>query len=317
MFRSVFLLLCLWFSGAAAADWNTWSECQYNSDGEIITNQNGFVDCVTSTGTQLITLQYIGLCESLPSVANYQNTCVTLFNEPTGRPLNISKGSIISLFDNTEVSIPEGTYTHAAIRVDAMIKIKAEYSFDKPMLGMSGIGKTCWTRNFPYNDLIGFFGFNNLNELATDCGQVATAGYLEMDVTTFVGAQGPVNSIIGRSSKSGPFEMYTLAAPNVLSSTNMQSLDGEHLFGIQIFNTPVKITAETENIDLGFRMDNMFHVQTNWQSTLDPFDNSPRKTSGDGVGNALPPACGKYNFGGNSCMKYVIPPGFEFSVSVE
>jgi len=38
------------------------AECELNSNSEIITDNNGFVDCTSSVGTQRLKIQYIGLC---------------------------------------------------------------------------------------------------------------------------------------------------------------------------------------------------------------------------------------------------------------
>ena len=71
-----------------------------------------------------------------------------------------------------------------------------------------------------------------------------------------------------------------------------------------------------KSLELGFKMDCMFHLQTNWQS-INGDPNTSRKAY-FGVNPKLPVECGKAQFSGEySCLKYVIPTGFEFSVSVK
>ena len=63
------------------------SVCVLNSSDEIMTDDNGYVDCYSSIGTQKYTIQYIGLCSAAPSVANYQNECQSVFNETAGKSI--------------------------------------------------------------------------------------------------------------------------------------------------------------------------------------------------------------------------------------
>ena len=295
--------------------------CTYNADNEIITDHNGYIGCVADNGEQLLQIQYLGLCTSTPNVSDYQDKCQTIFSQPAGKEIILSKGVSLDLLGGQPISLSEGTYTHAVVRIDSLIKMKGTYVFDKPMLGgAGGTGKTCWTATTgtvgTYSDTQDYRGYTSLNQLATQCGTSASPEFTSQDYNAFTGQSGFTNTITGRTSPSGAYDMYTLKTPNELSSTNPTALDGEHLLGIQTFNNPVVITPNISSIDFGFKLENMFRIQTNWQSTLDPFDTTVKR-SPDGVGLSLPTECGKYRFGGNSCLKYVIPMGFEFSASTQ
>jgi hypothetical protein len=316
---AILLGLCLSIAMLMPAFAQQATSCQLNSDGEIVTDANGYADCVMDDGEQLLKLQYLGLCEAVPSPSNYLENCTTIFNDVDGREILLSRGSLLDLFGNNDISLSEGSYTHAVIRIDSLIQIRGQYSFDKQLLGgAGGIGKQCWTAatgtSGTYSDIQDYYGYTALSQLATECGSDPAPEFIIQDFKTFTGPTGPTNTISGRSSPSGPYEMYSLKSPSELASEDQNNLDGEHLLGIQTFQVPVVISPETKNIDFGFKMEDMFHIQTNWQSTLDPFDTSVKR-SPDGVGLALPTECGKYRFGGNSCLKYVIPMGFEFSAS--
>ena len=60
--------------------------------------------------------------------------------------------------------------------------------------------------------------------------------------------------------------MYTASGINELSNATLGNFNGKHLIGIQEFNAPVKILPASASINLGFKMDGMFHVKTNWQT---------------------------------------------------
>ena len=314
--QSIFfvLLFSLW-----APNVYGYGACEVNSNGEIETDDSGFVDCVADTGEQLLQTQYLAICQNLPTVSNYQEQCEEIFDQPAGKAITLSKGSAFDLLDGLAISLPEGVYTHAVVRIDSLIKMKGEYLFDKPLLGgAGGIGKRCWSATTgtagTYSDSQDYIGYSSLNQLATQCGPEPNPEFTSQDYNAFSGPGGYANSITGRSSPTGPYDLYTLATPNTLSSTNAP-LNGEHLLGIQKFNDDVIITADLKSIDFGFKLTGMFHLQSNWQSLSEAGDN-PGKTSGGG-GPELPVQCIKDQTKGKACFKYVIPTGFEFSVSYE
>ena len=314
--KAITLLSTVLFMHAFSATEMKAAECELNSNSEIITDNNGFVDCTSSIGTQRLKIQYIGLCASEPTIGNYQNECSTVFSETDGKTIDFMKGNFQNLIDGS-ISLTEGVYTHAVVRIDSLIKLKSSYTFDKQMLGGGGgIGKKCWTTSGDYSDLIDMTGFTSLSQLATQCGPTPNAEFTNLEYAVFVGETGATNTITGRSSPSGPYTMYSASGINELSSTTVGSLNGKYLIGFQEFTTPVVINPTLTSIELGFKMDDMFHLQTNWQS-INGDPNTSRKAY-FGVNPKLPVECGKAQFSGEySCLKYVIPNGFEFSVSVK
>ena len=318
--RNVTALIFLILAAHTAPVFGQAASCNYNSSNEIITDSSGFVDCVADNGEQRISIQYMAMCQATPSVTDYQTKCEEIFDLPTGKEIILSQGAVLDLLAGSSVSLTEGTYTHAVIRIDSLIKMKGSYLFDKPLLGgAGGVGKRCWTATTgtigTYSDTQDYLGYSSLNQLATQCGTVATPEFTSQDYNAFTGSAGFTNSITGRSSPSGPYSLYTLKDPNTLSSTNPSSLDGEHLLGIQEFSNPVIISPTLTSIDYGFRMEGMFHLQSNWQSR-DSVGDNPSRTSGGG-GNKHPEECLKNQSVGNACLVYVIPMGFEFSVTTQ
>jgi len=318
--KKIFVSLSLFISLAHTPIYAQTASCSYNANGEIVTDTSGYVDCVADTGEQKLKAQYLALCRETPTVSDYQSKCEALVNVPSGKDIVLSKGATVDLLDNQPISLPEGVYTHAVVRIDSELKMRGSYLFDKPLLGgAGGIGKLCWSATTgttgTYSDTQDYQGYTSLNQLATQCGSAANAEFTLQDYKAFAGIGGFSNSITGRSSPSGPYELYTLKSVNELSSTNPLSLDGEYLLGIQAFTNPVIITPNLKSIDFGFKLENMFHIQSNWQSLTVAGDN-PGRTSAGG-GNKLPIQCIKDQSVGNSCFLYLKPMGFEFSVSVK
>ena len=296
----------------SVSDVEAQSVCVLNSSNEIVTDDKGYVDCYSSIGTQKYTIQYIGLCNAAPSIANYQNECQSVFNETAGKSIDFVKGNFQNLLDGS-ISLTEDVYTHAVVRIDSLIKLKSSYKFDKQMLGgAGGVGKTCWTTSGEYNDVIDITGFTSLSQLATQCGSSPNAEFTNLEYKVFF-TDVATNTLSGNTSPSGPYTMYSASGINKLSSTN-GTFDGKYLIGIQEFNTPVRILPTSASINLGFKMDGMFHVKTNWQTK-----GADQGANGNAPGGSpkLPVECTQHQNPGNACFKYVIPSGFEFSVSVE
>jgi len=296
----------------SASDVEAQSVCVLNSSEEIVTDDKGYVDCYSSIGTQRYKVQYIGLCSAAPSIANYQNECQSVFNETAGKSIDFIKGNFQNLLDGS-ISLTEGVYTHAVVRIDSLIKLKSSYKFDKQMRGgANGVGKTCWTTSGEYNDVIDITGFTSLSQLATQCWSSPNAEFTHLEYKVFF-TDVATNTLSGNTSPSGPYTMYSASGINKLSSTN-GTFDGKYLIGIQEFNTPVRILPTSASINLGFKMDGMFHVKTNWQTK-----GTDEGANGNATGGSpkLPVECTQHQNPKNACFKYVMPSGFEFSVSVE
>jgi hypothetical protein len=313
IFKAITLFSAVIFLQAfSASELKAQSVCVLNSSDEIVTDDNGYVDCYSSIGTQKYTIQYIGLCSAAPSIANYQNECQSVFNETAGKSIDFVKGNFQNLLDGS-ISLTEGVYTHAVVRIDSLIKLKSSYKFDKQMRGgANGVGKTCWTTSGEYNDVIDITGFTSLSQLATQCGSSPNAEFTNLEYKVFF-TDVATNTLSGNTSPSGPYTMYSASGINKLSSTN-GTFDGKYLIGIQEFNTPVRILPTSASINLGFKMDGMFHVKTNWQTK-----GTDEGANGNATGGSpkLPVECTQHQNPKNACFKYVMPSGFEFSVSVE
>ena len=313
IFKAITLFSAVIFLQAfSASELKAQSVCVLNSSDEIVTDDNGYVDCYSSIGTQRYKVQYIGLCSAAPSIANYQNECQSVFNETAGKSIDFIKGNFQNLLDGS-ISLTEGVYTHAVVRIDSLIKLKSSYKFDKQMRGgANGVGKTCWTTSGEYNDVIDITGFTSLSQLATQCGSSPNAEFTHLEYKVFF-TDVATNTLSGNTSPSGPYTMYSASGINKLSSTN-GTFDGKYLIGIQEFNTPVRILPTSASINLGFKMDGMFHVKTNWQTK-----GTDEGANGNATGGSpkLPVECTQHQNPKNACFKYVMPSGFEFSVSVE
>jgi hypothetical protein len=271
----------------------------------IQTDSSGYADCYTSEGSQKYTMLQIGLCKSEPTYLNYEQKCDLIINDANGLSVELtSSGASTSLTGDSPVTIAEGTYTHAAILIDEKIALKGSYTFDKPLKGNSlNTGTTCWTTTGTWNEFIASTpGYNSISDLPFDCGSTPNPEYFTANYNAFSFYGLDVYAITNRTSPTGPYSMYVLDSNKSLPANGSGDLDGDYLFGIQEFNNPIVINANTSNVSLGFKLTDMFHIQSNYRNTA--FNNAPAD-------------CTRNSSGGNACLLIVIPQGFEFTVTAQ
>ena len=271
----------------------------------IETDTHGFVDCYTSEGSQRYTMLQIGLCKSAPTYLNYEQTCELILNDPDGIEVELNNsGTSTSLTGGKSVSISEGSYTHAAILIDEIIALKGSYTFDKPLIGRSKIPNTsCWTTTGTWNEFTaGNPGYSSITTLPFECGNTPNPEYFTANYNAFSFSGGDVYAIPNRTSPTGTYSMYILDSDKSLPENGSGALDGDYLFGIQEFNNPISITTNTSSVSVGFKLTDMFHIQSNFRDTQ--FNNAPAD-------------CTRNSNGGNACLLMVIPQGFEFTMNAQ
>ena len=84
------------------------------------------------------------LCEQLPTVANYSDTCEALLDFPSGKDIDVTADGTTPILDGP-VSLKEGAYTHAVILIENRIGSKLTQTFSQPIQGNNGVGTTCWS----------------------------------------------------------------------------------------------------------------------------------------------------------------------------
>jgi len=274
-------------------------------DTPIQTDSSGYADCYTSEGSQKYTMLQIGLCTSEPTYLNYEQKCDLIINDANGLSVELtSSGASTSLTGDSPVTISEGMYTHAVILIDETIALKGSYTFDKPLKGNSlNTGTTCWTTTGTWNEFIASTpGYSSISDLPFDCGSTPNPEYFTANYNAFSFSGLDVYAITNRTSPTGPYSMYILDSNKSLPANGSGDLDGDYLFGIQEFNNPIVINANTSNVSLGFKLTDMFHIQSNYRNTA--FNNAPAD-------------CTRNSSGGNACLLIVIPQGFEFTVTAQ
>ena len=106
--------------------------------------------CFHTPTSMKVTVYEFGLCTAASSPTS-KTACTTIFNNTSGKTLDLGVGSSLPLSDS--VSLTEGTYTHAYVVLSNVTSIKSviEFSTDR-VDDTGGTGKFCYTDSRSVND---------------------------------------------------------------------------------------------------------------------------------------------------------------------
>ncbi|MDA8768486.1 hypothetical protein N9N20_10055, partial [Planktomarina temperata] len=111
--------------GAAATQCSTTSTFSSHSGaGNAFLGDNG--NCSKDAESFKLKVYEFALCTGHATVAD-QSMCTTLFEDTAGSDLTLSKGASLPL--GADVTLAEGTYTHAYIHVDNVMYLKVSHEF--------------------------------------------------------------------------------------------------------------------------------------------------------------------------------------------
>ncbi|MDB2614907.1 hypothetical protein N9Y87_02450 [Planktomarina temperata] len=205
--------------------------------------------CSVNAESIILKIYEFGLCTG-PSNLTDSSACTTLFQSSNGQDLDLTVGSNVSLIN--EISLSEGFYTNAYLKVSDVISIKAIVEFadarvSNPATGLGdGSGKFCFTDGRSINDISTIVTCANTKNGADITSEKMYIGYYDS----------------GGSYVSGEIPNYQTSLGGVVTETDLYTYNNQGAFesvranaiGIyadQTLAAPVKIDANTSNIDLG------------------------------------------------------------------
>ena len=150
-------------------------------------------NCDYTPDAMRLKLYKILICEQLPTVSNYNDTCETLVDFPSGKDVDITADGTTPILDGA-VSLKEGSYTHAAIFIENKIASKFLQTFSQPIQGNNGVGTTCWSNG---NDAkISYESFalgpGDYTKFSASCG-ISSEAQPQWSYYTYKGLWNPVN----------------------------------------------------------------------------------------------------------------------------
>jgi len=201
--------------------------------------------CLSTPSSLVLKIYEFAICtaEADPSDTSM---CTKLFEKTAGEDFDLSVGASLSMADN--LSIQEGTYTHAYVKVSKYTKLKSTLDFS-PNKGfdMDGReGKFCFTNGDSIQETYSII----------TCSDTAAPKYSDetirfSDNNTYNG------TILNYEAVVGSTTIYTdlyMVDTDGAASTSFD--DDFAIMGVQELSTAVTINPATTSLDVGFSVTN-------------------------------------------------------------
>ena len=200
--------------------------------------------CSVNAESIILKIYEFGLCTG-PSNLTDSSACTTLFQSSNGQDLDLTVGSNVSLIN--EISLSEGFYTNAYLKVSDVISIKAIVEFadarvSNPATDLGdGSGKFCFTDGRSINDISTIV---TCADTANDAKGTSEQMYIQ--------GSGDYGEILNYQTSLGGVvtetDLYTYNSAGAFTSVRANAVG---IYADQTLAAPVKIDANTSNIDLG------------------------------------------------------------------
>ena len=240
-----------------------------------VTGFGGIGWCLITPQRMQISIDYIGLCKTQPEYNTYLTDCQKVFSSSPPRLTTISKSAPLDL--GTEISIEEGTYSHAVIVVSNEIKHASAIKFNGTRHGYGSVrgtpssGQWCWSIDDPNSRASTGINDGENDLYIAECGNsVPTQIGYNSSKATSVHANGARFDKTSGTTSSTTWDVYLVDSNKNRNwdALNNKVTDASFFIGIQKFNNAVNITPTTSNVDLGFRLTNTFGLNMDMNTTV-------------------------------------------------
>ena len=263
------LLVLIWLMNFTGVQAQLLCSNYTNADGDItfIDGSSGLsTACNLTPDSMTINLHFIGLCTAEPTIANFRTACSSIFTSNTGESKKITTTTSANL--TNDVTLTEGSYTHAAILIKNNIGYTVKKKFSPARSGKTGTGEWCWTLDGETTTVNS--NFAQRSTWIAECGAEAPA-----TLGTHTSNQNAIWSEASGNrfdnyetgtTASTTWTVYLLKADETINTGTPGNYGSfgtaSYFLGIQKFNTAVSITPKTANLDVGFRLEDTFSVET-------------------------------------------------------
>ena len=241
VYAALFLNVGTAVAGKDCTNTSTYADHRGLNTAGLDDNQNPVDGYCYQTPTNMdVKIYEVGICTA-HARPNDKTACTLLFSDANGQLVNLSVGSSLSL--SGEISVTEGTYSHAYILMSNETAIKTVIQFSTPRTAPDlSSGMYCYTNGNSWDT-------PNINSIMS-CGDSASAA------TTSGETIG-----LGPSYSIEPYTV-TMEGEQVVSNLYVTDADGttqsnsedtsKRILGSQILGNQVTVTPSTSNIDVSF-----------------------------------------------------------------
>jgi|TARA_B110000967_G_C18874285_1_gene557323 hypothetical protein len=220
--------------------------------------------CDTAPDIYKIMVFEMGLCKTVPTLANRATACTSVSSIPAGTVITVAKG--------TDSAIPgaftrpvNGSYTHGYVILAPEFRLTATKTFSSNLTGQSNTaGDTCWTLAGSTRDSNVATAYDGatptvIGAQATwlaDCGTAASAAPAETIIIQDAFGGDTIESGNADATAQATVNGVTIKAhltDDTMAANATTSAAVTRLVGFVTFATPVAITDKTSTFTSSFR----------------------------------------------------------------
>lgn len=200
--------------------------------------------CYATPQSLTLKVHEFGLCKSSSSPSDKED-CTTLFSSPAGKDMQMASGKSLSLLD--QISLEEGTYTHAYLVLNTFVKMETIVDFGADISNhrtdlQGRNGRYCFTNGQDYNttpdDIVECSSsLENLAEASETIGLGDDDGYSNSLPNYQVNIGGTVVNM----------DLFMLDSSGSLSNSYDEDFA---IYASQALTNSVTIGQDTSNIDI-------------------------------------------------------------------
>ena len=241
------IVVCLLLPGIADAGTSCTATSTYDdhldANDDAANGEDGY--CLSTPSSLVLKLYEFAICTAKPD-PNDTSMCTKLFDKAAGEDFDLSVGASLSMAEN--LSIEEGTYTHAYLKVSNDTKLKSTLDFSpNTRFDLDGReGKFCFTDGRSIQETYSIITCSN-----TAAPEYSSETIGLSDNNTYNGTMLNYEAVVG--SATIYTDLYMVDSDGAASTS---FADDFAIMGAQELSTAVTINPATTGLDVGFSVTN-------------------------------------------------------------
>lgn len=242
------IIVCLLLPGIADAGTSCTATSTYDdhldANDDAANGEDGY--CLSTPSSLVLKLYEFAICTAEPDPSD-TSMCKKLFDKAAGEDFDLSVGASLSMAEN--LSIEEGTYTHAYLKVSNDTKLKSTLDFSpNTRFDLDGReGKFCFTDGRSIQETYSII----------TCADIAAPQYSEETIRLSDDSNTYNGTVLNYPAVVGSTTVYTdlyMVDSDGAASTSFS--DDFAIMGVQELSTAVTINPATTGLDVGFSVTN-------------------------------------------------------------
>ena len=241
------IVVCLLLPGIAEAGTSCTATSTYDdhldANDDAANGEDGY--CLSTPSSLVLKLYEFAICTAEPDPSD-TSTCTKLFEKAAGEDFDLSVGASLSMADN--LTVQEGTYTHAYLKISKNTKLKSTLDFSpNTRFDLDGReGKFCFTDGRSIQSTYSIITCSN-----TAAPEYSSETIRLSDNNTYNGTMLNYEAVVGSTT------IYTdLYMVDSDGDASTRFADDFAIMGVQELSTAVTINPATTSLDVGFSVTN-------------------------------------------------------------